>query len=146
MIFTLMFSTTGDAPEIETRVIYHNQIQGQFFCNKETSIVSFEIDDTDEHTLHTIGIKTSGKTSDHTHLDLQGNIIHDSHVKIESIDFNGIDVTEIFCDGCVCYSHNNNSTSEWHTEPFYGYIGCNGSVDLEFSTPLYRWFLDNSNR
>lgn len=145
MIFTLTFSTTGDAPEITTQVIYQDQIQGEFTGDKLSSQIQFTVNDTDENTLQTIRVAMTGKNDNHTRLNSQGSIQHDSHVKIENINFNGVDVTEIFCDGCCCYSHDNNGTGEWHTEEFYGYIGCNGWVDVEFYTPLYLWVLENTN-
>lgn len=142
MIFKLMFSSHGVAPDMHLCVMHHDELQGEFVCDNNPHNIEFGSEDTEERIDQSISIVLQGKTPDHTQLDNRGNIISDAHIKVEKIYFNGVDVTETFCDGRQCYHHNQNGSSDWQTNEFHGYIGCNGTVTLDFYTPLYRWFLE----
>jgi hypothetical protein len=41
------------------------------------------------------------------------------------------------------YQHDFNGTGKLTTQNFYGELGCNGTVSLKFSTPIYIWLLEN---
>jgi len=90
-----------------------------------------------------IDLVMSGKTSQHTIVDQQGNITFDCAVLISAICFDDIDVTEIYCQGLPCYQHNMNGHGACITDEFYGYMGQNGTAKIEFSLPIYRWFLEH---
>jgi hypothetical protein len=82
------------------------------------------------------------KQSDHTQLDAHGNIVSDATVLIRNIKFDGVN-----CDYLVStlaeYQHDFNGTGNLTTQKFYGELGCNGTVTLKFSTPIYMWLLEN---
>jgi hypothetical protein len=86
-------------------------------------------------------LEMSGKSSHHTVLDKQGNIEFDCATLIDSILFDDIDVTDIYCQGLQCYQHDNNGNSSKFIDEFYGFMGCNGKVRIEFELPIYKWFL-----
>ena len=87
-------------------------------------------------------IVVSGKTSEHTQIDEQGNIIKDVVVNISNITIDEIDITQLFNEKCV-YTHDFNGTQPEIQDTFYGAAGCNGTISLKFSTPIYLWLLEN---
>ena len=101
-----------------------------------------ELEDTDLDQQRTLQLSMFGKTQDHTIIDDLGNITKDSAVLISMVTIDDIDVTDIFCMGPRCYSHNNNEHgSDFILDEFYGYIGQNGIVTWQFELPIYKWFL-----
>lgn len=87
-------------------------------------------------------IVISGKTLDHTRVDKTGNIIKDVVVNISNITIDEIDVGQLFHEKCV-YTHDFNGTRPEIQDTFYGAAGCNGTISLKFSTPIYLWLLEN---
>ena len=41
------------------------------------------------------------------------------------------------------YRHDYNGTTDPFDDEFYGEMGCNGTVSLKFTTPIYLWLLEN---
>ena len=82
------------------------------------------------------------KTPDHTTIDADGTILTDCRVCIGNLSFDGIDLRQIFIDRAV-YEHNFNGTADPIKDKFYGEMGCNGTVTLAFTTPVYLWILEN---
>jgi hypothetical protein len=82
------------------------------------------------------------KQSDHTRVDLEGNILSDATVAVSDIRFDDIDC-QYLTTKLAEYQHDFNGTGNTTTESFYGELGCNGTVTLKFSTPIYIWLLEN---
>jgi len=122
--------------------ISHND-QTVFDTDKlhESEIINIEIDDVD-NVEHTISITLKNKTAEHTKVDEQGNIIQDSLISISAISFDDIEIDQLFFDQS-CYTHSHNSNAEPVQDRFYGNIGCNGSIEFKFSTPVYIWLMEN---
>lgn len=103
--------------------------------------VRLAVDDEVEAT-HQLCIEMRGKTSDHTTLDADGNITSDVLVFIEKLA-----IDEIYLESKVYnlskYTHDHNGTSAMTDDRFFGPMGCNGTVTVEFATPIYLWFLEN---
>lgn len=98
--------------------------------------------DVDNHALiHRLCLTMDGKTSDHTKIGASGEIIWDCAIIIKSIKFNDIDITYLVCQGAECYHHNNNGATDSFLDEFFGYMGHNGEVIIEFESPLHVWFL-----
>ena len=109
-------------------------------CVSETMCWSGQIPDDDgEHELRWI---LKNKTSEHTAVDEQGNILRDACVTIRDLKFDGIELGHIFVTQST-YSHDFNGTGQPTQEKFYGTMGCNGTVSLKFTTPMYLWLLEN---
>ena len=99
-----------------------------------------ELADTDgEHQLRFV---MKNKTHDHTTIDTDGNILTDCRICINNLNFNEIQLGQIFIEKSV-YEHNFNGTADTVQDKFYGEMGCNGTVTLEFTTPIYLWLLEN---
>jgi hypothetical protein len=84
----------------------------------------------------------SGKTSEHTRITEQGEIVSDVTVQIKDIAFDDIVIDQIFSE-LAEYHHDFNGTQSAVIERFYGTMGCNGTVRLQFTTPIYIWLLEN---
>ena len=92
---------------------------------------------------HTLAIKLCDKTHDHTRVDHQGNIIEDSVINISNIALDDIPLGYLATQTAV-YQHNNNGNSEYVNDKFYGAMGCNGTVELKFNSPVYLWLLEKN--
>ena len=100
-----------------------------------------EIHIPDDEGSHCLSFCMSGKTADHTKLDSSNNIVQDACIKISNITFDDIDIVALLPNLAV-YHHDFNGSGEPVEHKFYEVMGCNGSVDLEFSTPIYLWLLE----
>ena len=96
-------------------------------------------DDAAEHELR---IVMSGKTAQHTMIDQAGNIITDACLTVIGPKIDDIEVAQVFNEKSV-YTHSFNNTQPESQHKFYGVMGCNGTVSLRFSTPMYMWLLEN---
>jgi hypothetical protein len=107
----------------------------------ELQHVTHHLDDSIEID-HTIQFILDGKLSKHTQLNEDGDIVHDVRLKITDLAFDEIPLGQIFSEKAV-YTHNFNGTGAESQHRFFGEMGCNGTVTLEFYTPIYLWLLEN---
>ena len=91
---------------------------------------------------HLLRITLKNKLSEHTQIDDQGNILSDALLSVSEISFDEIDCTQIVQDLAV-YQHNYNGTGADIPDQFFGDLGCNGTVELKFTTPIYLWLLES---
>lgn len=103
-------------------------------------LVHHAISDTEGQ--HVLILELSGKTQEHTLLDQDGKILRDLVCEVSDLTFNDMDIQKLFWK-FSSYSHDRNATSAAITEPCYGVMGCNGRVEMPFSTPVYLWLLEN---
>ena len=96
----------------------------------------------DDHSDHEIRFVLKNKQPDNTTVDLEGRIVSDVTVTVSDIRFGGIDC-DYLTTTLAQYQHDFNGTGEPTTDKFYGELGCNGTVTLKFSTPIYIWLLEN---
>jgi hypothetical protein len=107
----------------------------------ETQSISLQINDNDD-AEHSLRLIMSGKTHEHTHVDEQGNITQDARLSVANVCFDEIELGQVFLDRTV-YVHDFNGTGEFVNDQFFGEMGCNGTIELKFSTPTYLWLLEN---
>lgn len=105
---------------------YETQIQHQLYDDGE----------------HKLAFELFGKRPDHTKIDDAGNIVSDAMLSVSGIEIDGIDIDQITQFKAV-YHHDFNGTQAPIEDKFYGLLGCNGTVQLEFTTPVYLWLLEN---
>ena len=91
---------------------------------------------------HELRFIMKGKTTAHTVIDNDGNIIKDAGVTISEVAFDDIKINYILTN-ISRYAHDFNGTQSPVVDKFYGYMGCNGVVNLPFTTPIYLWLLEN---
>jgi hypothetical protein len=105
----------------------------------EHSILIEIPDDDGDHELKFI---LKNKTAEHTQVDKAGNILSDTTLVITDLAFDEIRLGHMFSEHAI-YTHNFNSTKETIQDRFYGAMGCNGTVSLKFTTPIYLWLLEH---
>jgi hypothetical protein len=96
----------------------------------------------DDESSHTLKIVLKNKKPEHTTVDDSGNIVDDTLVTVNNIQFDGIDIGQIAND-MAKYHHNFNNNGPDTVDKFNNHMGCNGTVTLNFSTPVYLWLLEN---
>jgi hypothetical protein len=109
-------------------------------CVIESQKISYEFSDLDaEHELRFV---MKNKTVDHTKIDESGAIVKDAYLTISDLAFDDIALGHIVTEKAE-YTHNFNGNGELTQDKFFGQIGCNGTVSLKFTTPMYLWLLEN---
>lgn len=91
---------------------------------------------------HVLRFEMSEKLSEHTTISDNGEILQDRVIKITDVAFDDIVLGHVFTE-ISQYCHDHNGTSDPVTEKFYGTMGCNGRVEVKFSTPIYIWLLES---
>lgn len=97
-------------------------------------------DDDGEHELKFV---LKNKTSSHTRINEQGDIVNDARLLIKNVKFDEIELGYDCFTKLARYHHSYNTDQEPVAETFYGEMGCNGHVVLQFTTPAYLWLLEN---
>ena len=96
-------------------------------------------DDDGDHELRFV---LKNKTSEHTEVDADNTIVSDARISVSDIEFDGISLTHLV-PALAKYQHNFNGTGEPIVDKFYSELGCNGTVSLKFTTPIYLWLLEH---
>ena len=139
--FTLSADVSTNAPEsaLGLEVWLNNKLINNIDPVVNNVSISLDIDDSDGD--HELKFVLKNKTHDHTKVDEAGNIVQDAVIEIRNLKFDEIVLGQIFYDQSV-YQHNFIGTGEETQPQFYGTMGCNGSVSLKFTTPMYLWLLE----
>jgi hypothetical protein len=138
----LKFNIVPSNPEVPVGVevwVGSQCILDQTQCT-ESHTVDHDFDDTVEQ-QHVVKIVLKNKTTEHTCVNDQGTIVSDSVLEIKNFAIDDIDIDQVVCEQAV-YCHDFNGTGTETTDSFYNTVGCNGTVTLEFSTPVYLWLLE----
>ena len=91
---------------------------------------------------HVLKLVLKNKQLEHTQLAESGEILNDACLTVSNLSFDGVELGQIVNNLSV-YEHDFNGTQNITTQQFFGTMGCNGTVELKFSTPIYIWFLEN---
>lgn len=110
----------------------------EWIQNKIVFCYYFESDDAE----HRLSFVMKNKVPEHTEIDSQGNIVKDAMLVISNLQFDDIALGNSFAE-LAKYQHNFNGTGQTVVEKCFGPVGCNGTVSMEFSTPVYLWLLEN---
>jgi hypothetical protein len=102
--------------------------------------IAHEFSDADGE--HSLRITLKNKLPIHTRVDELEQIVSDAVLNISAITFDEIDCTQIVQTHGV-YRHNLNGSGPDILDQFFGDIGCNGTVELKFTTPVYLWLLES---
>ena len=135
---TFDVETTDPDAKLGLRVKINNTVVYDNPHVTELCHVSQEIDDDEGN--HMLEFELFGKLPEHTKIDESGEILQDAMLKISNIQFDNISVEQIISPE---YHHDFNGTQSPLVDEFFGSMGCNGTVRLQFSTPIYLWLLEN---
>lgn len=100
------------------------------------------IEITDNDGEHELRFVLKNKISDHTQVDAAGNIVADAMLIVTDLAFDEIQLGHMVTEQAV-YTHDFNGTQQEIQDEFYSEMGCNGTVSLKFSTPIYLWLLEH---
>ena len=106
----------------------------------DPTVVAHEFSDADGD--RSLRITLKNKLPEHTRVDDQGNILSDALLSVTEISFDKIDCTQIVQNLAV-YQHNLNGNGPEIEDQFFGDLGCNGTVEFKFTTPIYLWLLES---
>jgi hypothetical protein len=141
---TVTINCTVDTTDPEAMLGFEAWVDDQKFFDTDhvqaQQQVVVEIADNDsEHELRFI---LKNKTSNHTRVDDAGNIVSDARLIVTDLTFDEIKLGNMVTEQAV-YIHDFNGTGTMTHNKFYSEMGCNGTVSLRFSTPIYIWLLEN---
>jgi hypothetical protein len=119
----------------QTKFFDTNHVQGP-----HTVTIQIADNDNEQHQLRLI---MKNKLPEHTQVDTDGNIIADARLVITDLSFDDIQLGHMFSEQAEYHHDRNGTAQETVLEKFYGEMGCNGTVSLEFATPVYLWLLEN---
>lgn len=139
--FTFDIAPDNSTKPLGIEVWFDNQLILDQSQLTQSQSVSCEFDD-DQAQTHCVKIVVKNKTSEHTKINEQGEIIQDSLIKVTNFKLDDIDVNTIVHEKSV-YTHNFNGSQDEVKDRFYGDAGCNGTIEIEFSSPSYLWLLEN---
>jgi hypothetical protein len=137
MKIELDLQSNKDCDDISISIYCNNDKIFESKSKKQLQTVRFELPD--DPAKHKIILTMSGKTRKHTRVDNQNIIIDDVYFSLERLEFEELDMRTIFCQGHTCYKHDFNSSQAEFIDEFYGIMGCNGSVEICFETPIFLW-------
>jgi len=109
----------------------------------EATPVSLEINNDEDENKHEFKFVMKNKTQEHTVVDDDGNIVTNAMLSIANVAFDEIKLGHTFTKNAV-YHHDFNGSQDPVEDKFYGDMGCNGHVSLQFTTPVYLWLLENT--
>jgi len=131
--------TNDPAAELGLEVWLDNQ---QLFNTNHVSDQHLEWSISEDEADHELRFVMKNKTTDHTQIDEHGTIIQDARITIQNLCFDEIELGQLFIDHAE-YVHDFNGTKDTCVDQFFGEMGCNGTVSLKFTTPIYIWLLEN---
>ena len=105
-------------------------------------IHEFDVSDGEHYFKIVLKNKNKERSNKHTKIDNQGSIISDSMIAVSNVIVNDIEIDNLLVEKAQ-YVHDSNGIETIAVHPFYGNLGCNGHVQLKFSTPIYLWLLEN---
>ena len=139
--FQCDLSTTDSTIPLGFEVLLNDKSVFKLEHVTESCQVSVDIIDEDGATQK-LQFVMSGKTTEHTKVDENGNITSDAMLSIGNVSIDDIDINLLLNDKSE-YAHDFNGTQSEIKDKFYGNMGCNGTITFEFTTPFYLWLLEN---
>ncbi len=102
--------------------------------------ITTEISDDDAE--HDLRLVLKHKLPEHTRVDETGTIVSDARLVVKDLAFDEIALGHMVTEQAM-YTHDFNGTGPSTQHKFYGELGCNGTVNLKFNTPMYLWLLEH---
>ena len=137
MKLNLQFSANTNCDSMLIEIYLDNNKIFQSTAQQQLQQILCEIDEFPAE--HELKLVMSGKNQSYPVVNDSGEIVSDIYFKIDQLEFEDIDMQEVFCLGKKCYTHHGDSELP---HEFYGILGHNGTVKINFSTPIYLWLKD----
>ena len=107
-----------------------------------TTMYHFSHNISDEDGEHELSIEFYGKKEEHTVVNEAGEITQDALLTVNNVQIDSIDLDQV-AQKLFEYHHDFNGSQAATVDRFYGSMGCNGQLKLQFTTPIYLWLLEN---
>jgi hypothetical protein len=137
----LSFRAAATGPDLRLVVRLDSTVIYDGYPTEQPVLISHEFADQDDQD-HLLVFEMRGKLPEHTQMSHTGEILQDRVIEISDVAFDDIALGHMFIEQSQYY-HNNNDSTDPVVEAFYGAMGCNGRVELKFTTPIYLWLLEN---
>lgn len=125
------------AEQLPLRVCMDDQCQELLVDSKGQTFSGF-LDDA-RH-LHRLDIYLEHKSPKHTVVDDHGQIIQDRCITLQSLKIDCLDFTPVLYKTAQ-YHHNHNGQQPEQTSCLQEFMGWNGRVTFDFTSPIYLWLL-----
>ena len=144
MTSTALISCSINTTDVLAKLGIEVWLNDQQLLNQDhvSELIEFKCNLPEDDAEHELRFVMKNKTVDYTKIDDQGNIIADACLTITNLAFDEIELRQLVVDQAV-YTHDFNGTQEKTQTKFYSEIGCNGTVSLKFTTPIYLWLLEH---
>jgi hypothetical protein len=144
MTQTTKLTFTLDTTDATVPLGFEAWIDNHKFYDKDhvTGSEHIAVDISDADAEHELRLIMKNKIAEHTQIDETGNIIADARLKIADMAFDEIQLGYLVIEQAT-YEHDFNGTDRPTQDKFYGEMGCNGTVSLKFTTPVYLWLLEH---
>ncbi len=106
-----------------------------------TQPINFSFKMSNDEGNHELRVIMKHKDFAHSKFDADGNTVSTVSLEVTDIAIDEISLDHIMIETST-YTHNFNGGGEQVTERFFGTMGCNGTVSLKFTTPVYLFLLD----
>lgn len=116
--------------------------QQQIFNSEHLTAAAIRFDLEDDNSEHELRVVLKNKLAEHTKVDAEGNIEKDAVIRVSNFKFDDVSVDQVVQEQVV-YHHDFNGSAAPIQDRFYGSMGCNGTLILKFSTPIYLWLLEH---
>ena len=136
----IQFTAQADHPDFILKIYLDDVLVRTIEHNTQPEIIEILVDD-DTECDHVLAVELLGKTWAHTEIDAAGKIVKDSLVHLSDFSIDDIAIDQLVWENAR-YLHDHNQTGEAAIHDYFGHMGCNGRVELEFSTPVYLWLLE----
>jgi hypothetical protein len=124
-------------------LVIDDQVLWQCDGLQSQQCVTVSMADSAEMQPHVLCLRMQGKTPNDTRLDADGHILQDTVIHVRDLTIDGMCVQHLL-EARGCYRHDFNGSGDEIQDQFFGVMGCNGTVTLEFSTPIFLWLLENA--
>jgi hypothetical protein len=137
----LSLEASAPGGHIGLQIRLNNQIIFDSHEALNKKVIEYKFADSQD-AAHVLEIEMTGKIISDTEIDQQGNILSDRAITIENLAFDDIELGHLVVESAT-YTHNFNGSQDTIQDQFFGSMGCNGIVRIEFSSPVYLWMLEN---
>ena len=137
----LLLEASAPGGHIGLQIRLNNQIIFESYEALNKKVIEYTFADLVDAT-HVLEIEMMGKLPTDTEIDPQGNILSDKSITVENLAFDEIALGHLVTE-LATYTHNFNGSQDTIQDQFFGSMGCNGIVKLEFTSPVYLWMLEN---
>lgn len=137
----LSFCVAATGPDLRLSVTLNDALIWNGCPGPEPVEVTHQFDDSQDQS-YTLIFEMQGKQPEHTQISATGEILQDRCITVSDFAFDDIQLGHTMTE-ISQYHHDTNGTTDAVIDTFHSVMGCNGRVEIKFSTPVYLWLLEN---